>query len=191
MRKLRSGQPSEDFDAEDNCRPYSTTIEAMNFQDDMPSFSFGNFKDHHVLLFDWTSIQDNTDCCHYRKLVGEPLKLELNFAFPVEHVTELIVLGERMSSVAVDKFGLVWKNIWNGHFPPSVNSQSYPATQVSVPWFISLRLWSNSSQWDFCLYKYSVLQYAGWALDNDGELIMMVFCTLSWSWKVKFPGAAL
>ena len=39
------------------------------------------------------------------------MRLELNFTVPLEHVPELIVLGERMSSVAVDKFGLVGKNI--------------------------------------------------------------------------------
>ena len=41
----------------------------------------------------------------------EPLSLELNFSFPLEHVTELIVLGERMFSVAVDKFGVVGKKL--------------------------------------------------------------------------------
>ena len=35
------------------------------------------------------------------------MRLELNFTFALEHVTEVIVLGERMSSVAVDKFGVV------------------------------------------------------------------------------------
>ena len=39
------------------------------------------------------------------------MRLELNFTFHLEHVTELIVLGERMTSVAVDKFGVVGKNI--------------------------------------------------------------------------------
>ena len=33
--------------------------------------------------------------------------------FPLEHVTELIVIGERMFLVAVDKFVVVGKNIWN------------------------------------------------------------------------------
>ena len=56
-------------------------------------------------------MQDATENCHYPELVGEPLRLELIFTFPLEHVTELIVLGERMSSVAVDKFGVVGKNI--------------------------------------------------------------------------------
>ena len=54
-------------------------------------------------------MQDATGNYHYPELVGEPLSLELNFTFPLEHVTELIVLGERRSSVAVDKFGFVGK----------------------------------------------------------------------------------
>ena len=106
---LREGQPIVDLDAADNCRLYVTTMKAMNFQDDIPSISIDKFKDHYVLLFDLTFMQDATEKCHYPELVGEPLRLELNFTFPPEHVTELIVLGERVSSVAVDKFGLIGK----------------------------------------------------------------------------------
>ena len=83
----------------------------MIVQDDNPSIPIDNFKDHYVLVFDLTSIQDATENCHYPELVGESLRMELNFTFPLEHVTKLIVLGERMSSVAVDKFGVVGKNI--------------------------------------------------------------------------------
>ena len=111
IRILRGGQPIVDFDAADNCRFYVTTMKAMKSQDDIPSILIDNFKDHHVLVFDLTSIQDATENCHYPELVGEPLRLELNFTFPLEHVTELIVLGERMSSVAIDKFGVVGGNI--------------------------------------------------------------------------------
>ena len=81
----------------------------MNFQDDIPSIPIDNFKDHYVLVFDLTSTQDATENCHYTELVGALLRLELNFTFPLEHVTELIVLGERMSSVAVEKFDVVEK----------------------------------------------------------------------------------
>ena len=56
-------------------------------------------------------MQDATENCHYPELVGEPLRLELNFSEPPENVTELILLGKRMSSVAVDKFGIVGKNV--------------------------------------------------------------------------------
>ena len=86
-------------------------MKAMNFQDDFPANPIDIFKDHYVILFDLSSMQDDTENCHSPELVGEPLSLELNFISPLEHVTELIVLGERMSSVAVDKFGVVGKNI--------------------------------------------------------------------------------
>ena len=86
-------------------------MKAMNFQDDVPSIPIDNFKDHYVLVFDLTSMQDATEYCHYAELVGEPLRLELKFSFPPEHVTELIVVGERMSSGTVDKFGVVGENI--------------------------------------------------------------------------------
>ena len=110
-RILRGGQPIVDFDAADNCRLYLTTMKAMNFQDDILSIPFDKIKDHYVLVIDLTSMQDASENCHYTELIGEPLRLELNFTFPLEHITELIVLGERMSSVAVDKFGVVGKNI--------------------------------------------------------------------------------
>ena len=111
IRILRRGEPIVDFYTADNCRLYVTTMKAMNFQDDIPSIPIDDFKDHYVLVFDLTSMQDATENCHYPELVGEPLRLELNFTNPLEHVTELIVLGERMSSVAVDKFGVVGKNV--------------------------------------------------------------------------------
>ena len=111
IRILRGGQLILDYDAADNCRLYVTIMKAMNFQDDISSIPFHHFKDHYVLVFDLTSMQDATENCQYPELVGEPLRLELNFTSPLEHITGLIVLGERMSSVAVDKFGVVRKNI--------------------------------------------------------------------------------
>ena len=111
IRILRGGQPFVHFDATDNCRLYVTTMKAMNIQDDIPSIPIDNLNDHYFLVFDLTSMQDATKNSHYLQLVGEPLRLELNFTFPLEHVTELNVLGERMSSVANDKFGVVGRNI--------------------------------------------------------------------------------
>ena len=87
IRILRGGQLIVDFVAADNCRLYVTTMKAMKFQDDIPSIPIDNFKDHYVLVFDLTSMQDATENCHYPELVGEPMKLELNFTFPREHVT--------------------------------------------------------------------------------------------------------
>ena len=111
IRRLRGGQPIVHHDTTDICRLYVTTMKAMNFQDDVPSIPVDNFKDHYVLVFDLTSMQDATEHCHYPELIGEPLRLELYFSSPLENVTEVIVLRERMSSVAVDKFGVVGKNL--------------------------------------------------------------------------------
>ena len=110
-RILRGGQPIVDFDAADNCRLYVAKRKAMNFQDDTVSLPIDKFKYHYVLVSGLTSVQDATEKFHYPELVGKPLRLELNFTSPLEHVTELIVLGERMSLVANNKFGVVGKNI--------------------------------------------------------------------------------
>ena len=110
IRILRGGQSVVDYDTSDNCRPYVTTMRAMNFYGDLPSIPIDNFKDHYVLVFDLTSMQDATEHCHYPELIGEPLRTELNFNEALESVTEVIMLGERMSSVAVNKFGVVGKN---------------------------------------------------------------------------------
>ena len=89
-------------------------MKAMNFKDGISSIPVENFKDHYVLVLDMTSMQDATEHCHYPELIGEPLRFEIYFSSLLENVTEVIVLGERMSCVAVDKFGVVGKNLWDG-----------------------------------------------------------------------------
>ena len=112
LRVLRGGQPIEGYVAAESCRLSITSMKTMNFQYNIPSIPKTNdFKDHYVLVFDSTWMLDATETCHYTELVAEPLRLELNFNFPLEHVIELIVLGELLFSVRVDKFGVVRKNI--------------------------------------------------------------------------------
>ena len=86
-------------------------MKAMNFQEDIPSISIDGFKDHYVLVSDLASMQGTTDKCHYLELLGEPLILEVNFSHFLENLIEFTVLSEKMSSVAVDKFGVVGKNV--------------------------------------------------------------------------------
>ena len=83
----------------------------MNFQEDISPHPIRFFKDHNELLFDLTSMQDGTENCPYPELVGEQLRLEVNFMFPLEIFTELIVLREQISLVADDKFCLVGENV--------------------------------------------------------------------------------
>ena len=111
IRTLRGGQPILHHDTTDICRLYVTTMKTMNFQNDIPSIPVDNSKDHYGLVFDLKSMQDAIEHCHYPILIGEPLRLELYFSSPLQNITKVIVLGERMSSVAVDKFGVVGKNL--------------------------------------------------------------------------------
>ena len=83
IQKLRGGQPIVDFDAADNCRLYAATMKAKNFQDDIPSLPNDNFRGHYVVVFDLTSIQNATENCFSPELVGEPLRLEVDFTFPL------------------------------------------------------------------------------------------------------------
>ena len=83
----------------------------MSFQDNIPAIPIDIFKDQYVLVIDLASMQDATENFLYPELVPDPLRLELIFTFPLEHVAELIVLGERLTSVAVDKYGVVGKNL--------------------------------------------------------------------------------
>ena len=106
IRILRGGKPNVDSDAADKCRLYFTTMKSMNFQDDILSIPTDNFKDHYVVVFDWTSMQDAIGNCHYPEPVGEPLRLELNFTLPLEHVNELSVLGNECLRLQLKKFVL-------------------------------------------------------------------------------------
>ena len=111
FRILRERQPIVHQDTTDNCRLYVTTMKTVNFQDDIPSIPVDNFKDHQVLVFDLTSMQDATEHCRYPELIGEPLRLELYSSLPLEKDTEVTVMGERMSSVAINNFGVVGRNL--------------------------------------------------------------------------------
>ena len=73
--ELRGGQPSVQFDAADNCRPYVTTMKTKTFQDDIPSIPIDNFKNHYAILFvvfDLTSMKDATE----NLLLGRIFKID-------------------------------------------------------------------------------------------------------------------
>ena len=77
IRILKRVQPVVHHDKTDNCRLYVTTMKAMNFQDEIPSIPVDNFKDHYVVVFDLTLMQDATEHCHYPEVIRELLRLEL------------------------------------------------------------------------------------------------------------------
>ena len=111
VRILVGGQPIVHHDTRNKCRLYVTTMKASNFQDDFPLILIDHFKDHYVLVFDLILMQDATEQCHYPAPVAEPLRLELHFSSPLVNVTEVILIAEHISSLGVDKFCVVGKNL--------------------------------------------------------------------------------
>ena len=104
MRELRiiwGGRTIILLDTNSPCRPFVTTMKAMQFNE--------NFQNHYCLVFDLNSLQDAAEQSHYPELSAQSLRLELFFQFPLEQVTEVIVLGERLSNVLFDKLGTVAK----------------------------------------------------------------------------------
>ena len=75
------------------------------FHDDISSIPIVNFKDCYVLVFDLTSMLS------LPRNSWKTTEAGANIFFPLEPAIELIVLEERRSSFAVDKFGDVGKNI--------------------------------------------------------------------------------
>ena len=111
LRIIRGGRAIISLDTTSPCRPYVTTMKAMKFNEDFPALPMEDFQNHYILVFDLTSLQDAAEHLHYPELSGESLRLEMFFQFPLEQVTEVIVLVERLSNIKIDKFGTVAKNV--------------------------------------------------------------------------------
>ena len=47
---------------------------------------------------------------YFRELLAAPLRLELQFKQALEKVVDVLVLGERLSTIAIDKHRAVHKN---------------------------------------------------------------------------------
>ena len=110
LRIIRGGRAVVHLNTEDDCRPYVTTMKAMSFNEEFPSIPVEDFNDHYILVFDLTSLQDCTEFIHYPELTGESLRVEMFFKTQLPSVTEVIILGERISTVRIDEHGAVAKN---------------------------------------------------------------------------------
>ena len=123
----------------------------MNFQGDIQSIPNDSFKDHFVLVFHLTSMQDATENSHYPELVGELLRLELNITYPLEHVTELKVLGEWLFLVSLKKFGVVGKKTKMDDVSPQQPINRIPLLNYQhLGSFFSDYVSIFPSYWDYC-----------------------------------------
>ena len=58
LRIIRGGIAITSLDTTSPCRPYVTTMKAMQFNENFPALPMEDFQDHYILVFDLTSLQD-------------------------------------------------------------------------------------------------------------------------------------
>ena len=85
----------------------------MIFNEENPSLPNHQFENHYILVLDLTSLQDAGEKIHYTELSEESIRLKMFFDRSLRNVTEIIVLGQRMSTVKIDQFGDDAKNVWD------------------------------------------------------------------------------
>ena len=112
LRIIRCGRAIVLLDTTSPCRPYVTTMKAMQFKEDFPALPMEAFQNHYILVFDLTSLHDAAEQLQYPELSGENLRSKMFFQLPLEQVTEVIVLRERLLNVQIDKFGTVAKKVF-------------------------------------------------------------------------------
>ena len=111
LRIVRGGRAIVSLDTTNDCRAYVTTMKAMNFNEEIPALPNHQFQNHYILVFDLTSLKDAGENIHYPELSGESIRLEMFIDRSLRNVTEIIVMGERMTTVKIDQFGTVAKKI--------------------------------------------------------------------------------
>ena len=86
-------------------------MKAMNFNEKIPALPNHQFQNQYILVSDLTSLQDAGENVHYPELSGESIRLEMFFDRSLRNLTEIIILGERMSTIKIDQYGTVAKNV--------------------------------------------------------------------------------
>ena len=70
-----------------------------------------DFQNQYILLFDLTLLQHAPKQLHCSEITAAISRLDVFCQFRLVQVTEVLVLGERLSNIQIDKFGKVAKNV--------------------------------------------------------------------------------
>ena len=85
-------------------------MRAFKFDEDRPGIPLEDYDNHFVQVFDLTSTQEANVQIYYPDVVAANLRLELKFTTPITAATEVVIFGERISTIFIDKNGSVVKN---------------------------------------------------------------------------------
>ena len=110
LRLVRGSQVVVDLDTTQNVQSYITSMRALKFDEDGPGIPLEDYDNHFVQVFDLTSTQEANVQIYYPDVVAASLRLELKFTTPITAATEVVIFGERISTIFIDKNGSVVKN---------------------------------------------------------------------------------
>ena len=78
LRIIRGGRVIISLDTPSPCRPYATTMKAMQFHEEFRALHSEDFR---ILVFDLISKPDAANQLHYPELSAESLILEMFYSF--------------------------------------------------------------------------------------------------------------
>ena len=110
VKVSRSGKTLIDIDCTNNAQVFFNTSKSLNYVNDGPQISLSTYSNHYYMVFDLTSVEESFTEVHYPETVGAAIKIELRFLAGTAHALELLAIGEKLTTVSVDKTGRVTKN---------------------------------------------------------------------------------
>ena len=110
IRIIRNGVPIVDYQTTDVTQVFCKTIQSLHFDRDGPLVTLDNYHRHFFMVFDLTSTQESHTDVYFPEIVGGSLKIELHFSAATTAALELVVLGEKLTTVEVDYTGKVVKH---------------------------------------------------------------------------------
>ena len=93
-----------------NVRPYYHTLTSLNFLQDGPGIPLSDYDNHFIMVFDLTATQQSDTEIYYPEVVGAGIRLELFFEKALTDTVEIILLGEKLSTVFIQNDGKVIKD---------------------------------------------------------------------------------
>ena len=84
-------------------------MNALKFTDDGADIPKNDYDNHYLLVFDLTATQEAQVQKYFTDIVGASICLELQFRNPLETAIEVLMLGETLSTICIDKDGNCFK----------------------------------------------------------------------------------
>lgn len=110
LRIFRGGKPFLMVNTTNDVRTYFNTLSSLDFDQDGPSISLQNYQSHYYLVFDMTSTQEANQDVLFPECIGSGIRIELYFDKNLDNSVELMVMGERFSTILIQKDGRVLKD---------------------------------------------------------------------------------